>query len=110
MDDGTTLHGATPHEIGLLRGGPRAAVTVAVVAGEPRGAVGPGPPGRVRAVRGPGAGGRAPAGRGTAGSRGRPAGHRDPRRTGPVLGECGVPAAVRALTRTGVAARPGRPV
>ncbi|MGM1075201.1 TIGR04222 domain-containing membrane protein [Streptomyces sp. H28] len=54
MDDGTTLHGTTPHEIALLRGGPRAAVTVAVVALHLRGAVEPGPPGTVRAVRGPG--------------------------------------------------------
>lgn len=57
MDDGTTLLGTTPHEIALLRGGPRAAVTVAVIALHPRGAVGPGPPVTVRAVRGPRAGG-----------------------------------------------------
>ncbi|MFE9771919.1 TIGR04222 domain-containing membrane protein [Streptomyces sp. NPDC005931] len=40
----------TPHEIALLRGGPRAAVTVAVVALQLRGAVEAGAPGTVRAV------------------------------------------------------------
>ncbi|CAM5344051.1 TIGR04222 domain-containing membrane protein [Streptomyces pilosus] len=42
----------TPHEIALLAGGPRAAVTVAVVALHLRGAVEAGAPGTVRAVDG----------------------------------------------------------
>ncbi|MET8218340.1 TIGR04222 domain-containing membrane protein [Streptomyces hirsutus] len=41
----------TPHEIALLRGGPRAAVTVAVVALHLRGVLEAGPPGTVRASR-----------------------------------------------------------
>ncbi|MFF5156784.1 TIGR04222 domain-containing membrane protein [Streptomyces sp. NPDC000348] len=42
----------TPHELALLAGGPRAAVTVAVVALHLRGAVEAGAPGTVRAVDG----------------------------------------------------------
>jgi hypothetical protein len=48
MSDGTAA--LAPHEIALLRGGPRAAVTVALVALHLRGMVVPGPPGTVRAV------------------------------------------------------------
>ncbi|MEV5311439.1 TIGR04222 domain-containing membrane protein [Streptomyces sp. NPDC052610] len=48
MSDGTA--GLEPHEIALLRGGPRAAVTVALVALHLRGVVEPGRPGTVRAV------------------------------------------------------------
>ncbi|MFI9341128.1 hypothetical protein ACIG0D_07670 [Streptomyces sp. NPDC052773] len=48
MSDGTAA--LAPHEIALLRGGPRAAVTVALVALHLRGMVEPGPPGTVRAV------------------------------------------------------------
>ncbi|AIS01274.1 hypothetical protein SGLAU_26680 [Streptomyces glaucescens] len=48
MSDGTAA--LAPHEIALLRGGPRAAVTVAVVALYLRGAMEPGPPGLLWAV------------------------------------------------------------
>ncbi|MFG3545833.1 TIGR04222 domain-containing membrane protein [Streptomyces sp. NPDC047725] len=49
MEDGVRIPLA-PHEVALLRGGPRAAVTVAVVDLYLRGAVEPGPPGTVRAL------------------------------------------------------------
>ncbi|MET8892804.1 TIGR04222 domain-containing membrane protein [Streptomyces albogriseolus] len=49
MADTARVRG-TPHEIALLAGGPRAAVTVAVVALHLRGAVEPGAPGTVTAV------------------------------------------------------------
>ncbi|CAL9394103.1 TIGR04222 domain-containing membrane protein [Streptomyces sp. DH-12] len=49
MTDTARVRG-TPHEIALLAGGPRAAVTVAVVALHLRGAVEAGAPGTVRAV------------------------------------------------------------
>ncbi|WP_217141655.1 TIGR04222 domain-containing membrane protein [Streptomyces sp. AC627_RSS907] len=49
MDD-DTLAWLEPHEVALLRGGPRAAVTVAVVDLYMRGAVEAGPPGTVRAL------------------------------------------------------------
>ncbi|GGQ15656.1 TIGR04222 domain-containing membrane protein [Streptomyces mutabilis] len=49
MDDDRTLRLA-PHEVALLRGGPRAAVTVAVVDLYLRGALDAGPPGTVRAL------------------------------------------------------------
>ncbi|MGC9380048.1 TIGR04222 domain-containing membrane protein [Streptomyces sp. MH13] len=49
MDDDTTVRLA-PHEVALLRGGPRAAVTVAVVDLYLRGALDAGPPGTVRAL------------------------------------------------------------
>ncbi|MFE6591701.1 TIGR04222 domain-containing membrane protein [Streptomyces sp. NPDC057781] len=53
--DGRTVRLA-PHEVALLRGGPRAAVTVAVVDLYLRGALDAGPPGTVRALSsGPGA-------------------------------------------------------
>jgi hypothetical protein len=48
MSDGTAA--LAPHEIALLRGGPRAAVTVALVALHLRGVVEPGRPGTIRAV------------------------------------------------------------
>ncbi|NEY32657.1 TIGR04222 domain-containing membrane protein [Streptomyces sp. PRKS01-65] len=48
MGDGKRVFRLTPYEIALLRGGPPAAVTVAVVALHLRGAVGAGPPGTVR--------------------------------------------------------------
>jgi hypothetical protein len=48
MDDGGTAFRLTPYEIALLRGGPPAAVTVAVVALHLRGAVGAGLPGTIR--------------------------------------------------------------
>ncbi|MER7489061.1 TIGR04222 domain-containing membrane protein [Streptomyces sp. NPDC126497] len=51
MTDTGRVHG-TPHEIALLAGGPRAAVTVAVVALHLRGAVEAGAPGTIRAVDG----------------------------------------------------------
>ncbi|MFD3735764.1 TIGR04222 domain-containing membrane protein [Streptomyces sp. NPDC058632] len=59
MDDRTHRTDArrTPHEIALLRGGPRAAVTVAVVALYLRGGLEAGPPGTVRASRPTEAGG-----------------------------------------------------
>ncbi|MER5214285.1 TIGR04222 domain-containing membrane protein [Streptomyces sp. NPDC002838] len=47
MDGGTTV-GLEPYEVALLRGGPRAAVTVAVVALHLRGAVEAGRPGTLR--------------------------------------------------------------
>ncbi|MFF3946004.1 TIGR04222 domain-containing membrane protein [Streptomyces sp. NPDC001902] len=47
MDEGTAVR-LEPHEIALLRGGPRAAVTVAVVALHLRGAVESGRPGTLR--------------------------------------------------------------
>ncbi|WCN03999.1 TIGR04222 domain-containing membrane protein [Streptomyces sp. M92] len=49
MDDDGTVR-LEPHEVALLRGGPRAAVTVAVVDLYMRGAVEAGPPGTVRAL------------------------------------------------------------
>ncbi|MGC9501955.1 TIGR04222 domain-containing membrane protein [Streptomyces sp. WG7] len=49
MDDDRTVRLA-PHEVALLRGGPRAAVTVSVVDLYLRGAVEAGPPGTVRAL------------------------------------------------------------
>ncbi|MFE0207730.1 TIGR04222 domain-containing membrane protein [Streptomyces sp. NPDC058985] len=49
MDEDGTFR-LEPHEVALLRGGPRAAVTVAVVDLYLRGAVEPGPPGTVRAL------------------------------------------------------------
>ncbi|MEU3894743.1 TIGR04222 domain-containing membrane protein [Streptomyces sp. NPDC045251] len=49
MDDDRTVR-LEPHEVALLRGGPRAAVTVAVVDLYMRGAVEAGPPGTVRAL------------------------------------------------------------
>ncbi|AQS66775.1 hypothetical protein [Streptomyces pactum] len=49
MDDDRTVRLA-PHEVALLRGGPRAAVTVCVVDLYLRGAVDAGPPGTVRAL------------------------------------------------------------
>ncbi|MEU3947786.1 TIGR04222 domain-containing membrane protein [Streptomyces sp. NPDC029526] len=52
-DDVTTVLG-TPHEVALLGGGPRAAVTVAVVALHLRGAVEAAAPGTFRAVHGEG--------------------------------------------------------
>ncbi|WP_432054948.1 TIGR04222 domain-containing membrane protein [Streptomyces sp. bgisy022] len=52
VDDGVTTVLGTPHEVALLRGGPRAAVTVAVVALHLRGAVEAGAPGTFHAVRG----------------------------------------------------------
>ncbi|MFD7701302.1 TIGR04222 domain-containing membrane protein [Streptomyces caelestis] len=51
MSDTWRVRG-TPHEIALLAGGPRAAVTVAVVALHLRGAVEAGAPGTIRAVDG----------------------------------------------------------
>ncbi|MEV5886929.1 TIGR04222 domain-containing membrane protein [Streptomyces sp. NPDC052020] len=48
MDDGDTTPRLTPYEVALLRGGPPAAVAVAVVALHLRGAVGAGLPGTVR--------------------------------------------------------------
>ncbi|MET7291029.1 TIGR04222 domain-containing membrane protein [Streptomyces griseoloalbus] len=51
MNGSTGVRG-TPHEIALLGGGPRAAVTVAVVALHLRGAVEAGAPGTIRAVDG----------------------------------------------------------
>ncbi|MEU9353214.1 TIGR04222 domain-containing membrane protein [Streptomyces griseoloalbus] len=51
MSGSTGVRG-TPHEIALLGGGPRAAVTVAVVALHLRGAVEAGAPGTIRAVDG----------------------------------------------------------
>ncbi|WP_309060632.1 TIGR04222 domain-containing membrane protein [Streptomyces sp.] len=51
MSGSTGVRG-TPHEIALLGGGPRAAVTVAVVALHLRGAVEAGAPGTLRAVDG----------------------------------------------------------
>lgn len=50
MSAGTTIE-RKPYEIALLRGGPRAAVTVAVVALHLRGAVDAGKPGTLRASR-----------------------------------------------------------
>ncbi|MEV5730897.1 MULTISPECIES: TIGR04222 domain-containing membrane protein [Streptomyces] len=55
MSDGTAA--LAPHEIALLRGGPRAAVTVAVVALYLRGTVEPGPPGTLWAAPEAGQGG-----------------------------------------------------
>ncbi|WP_037681497.1 hypothetical protein [Streptomyces griseus] len=46
--DGAETARLEPHEIALLRGGPRAAVTVAVVGLQLRGEVEPGPPGTAR--------------------------------------------------------------
>lgn len=51
MSDTGSVRG-TPHEIALLAGGPRAAVTVAVVALHLRGAVEAGAPGTIRALDG----------------------------------------------------------
>ncbi|MEU4091741.1 TIGR04222 domain-containing membrane protein [Streptomyces sp. NPDC026673] len=52
MDDGTDVR-LEPHEVALLRGGPRAAVTVAVVALHLRGAVESGRPGTLIKVGSP---------------------------------------------------------
>jgi hypothetical protein len=56
MDSGTTVR-LKPHEVALLRGGPRAAVTVAVLALHLLGAVEAGRPGTVRVSGEPGSAG-----------------------------------------------------
>ncbi|MFE9440105.1 TIGR04222 domain-containing membrane protein [Streptomyces sp. NPDC006602] len=58
MDNGTRVR-LEPHEVALLRGGPRAAVTVAVLALHLRGAADAGRPGTVRVSGEPGGAGRA---------------------------------------------------
>ncbi|GGL81722.1 hypothetical protein GCM10010129_26810 [Streptomyces fumigatiscleroticus] len=59
MSDGTTA-GPEPYAVALVRGGPRAAVTVAVVALYLRGAVGAGRTGTLRRIAAPPAEGDAP--------------------------------------------------
>lgn len=56
MSGGTSVR-LEPYEVALLRGGPRAAVTVAALALQLRGLVDAGRPGRIRATRAPGAAG-----------------------------------------------------
>ncbi|MEU0075960.1 TIGR04222 domain-containing membrane protein [Streptomyces sp. NPDC006332] len=58
MNSGATVR-LTPHEVALLRGGPRAAVTVAVLALHLLGAVEAGRPGTVRVSGEPGGAGQA---------------------------------------------------
>ncbi|KQX63406.1 hypothetical protein [Streptomyces sp. Root1310] len=53
MNGGTSVR-LEPYEVALLRGGPRAAVTVAALALQLRGLVEAGRPGRIRATRAPG--------------------------------------------------------
>ncbi|MEU9434694.1 TIGR04222 domain-containing membrane protein [Streptomyces sp. NPDC048252] len=58
MSGGTSVR-LEPYEVALLRGGPRAAVTVAALALQLRGLVDAGRPGRIRATRAQGAAGAA---------------------------------------------------
>ncbi|MFH0175994.1 TIGR04222 domain-containing membrane protein [Streptomyces cacaoi] len=60
MSGGTSVR-LEPYEVALLRGGPRAAVTVAVLALQLRGLVDAGRPGRIRATGAIGASGAPPA-------------------------------------------------
>ncbi|MFI1922108.1 TIGR04222 domain-containing membrane protein [Streptomyces sp. NPDC020377] len=56
MSGGTSVR-LEPYEVALLRGGPRAAVTVAALALQLKGLVDAGRPGRIRATRAPGTAG-----------------------------------------------------
>ncbi|MFE6822600.1 TIGR04222 domain-containing membrane protein [Streptomyces sp. NPDC057690] len=70
MSGGTSVR-LEPYEVALLRGGPRAAVTVAALALQLRGLVDAGRPGRIRATRAPGTAGPTGA-TGAAGAAGAP--------------------------------------